>query len=585
MLITESLVDVPTSQGPMRLHVFAPTVTVTTHKHAKLCGIAVFTEIYQVTGPVERFCRQIAGNGFIVACPESYHEFEPLGTVLKYDVEGTDRGNFLKVEKTLKAYDEDATAVLDYLMGHPNCNGRLGATGMCLGGHLAFRCAFDPRVLATVCYFATDIHSETLGKGKSDSLIRLKEIKGETVMIFGKFDNHVPRQGRQLIYQKLADANVDFGWVELPAQHAFIRDELSKGRYDPPLTKICFEVLLEVFQRRLVLGFRQILTRRSYATAPAAVPAGAKTGPSASKVAMAVGLPLAFVGSLYWCESSMAKKAKQTLLQKKAQETPTAALTDPKEFQNFTLVATEKLTPNTSRFVFALPEGATELGLPTASCVVTKFTNGVKPDGKPDVVIRPYTPVEDPSLGYTGTFDLIVKKYPNGPMSTHIFDLKRGDTLAMKGPIPKYQYAPNKDGHIGMIAGGTGITPMLQVIHRALSDSHDDTKLTLLFANVTEQDIILRDQLDALAKQHKNRFSVHYTLDRPSEKWSGLSGFVNSDMLTSLMPAPGQGKVFVCGPGPMVAHISGPKAKDFTQGELGGLLETLGYEKSDVFKF
>ena len=57
---------------------------------------------------------------------------------------------------------------------------------MCLGGHLAFRCAFDKRVSAAVCYFATDIHSETLGKGKqSDSLKRCKEIEGEIFMIWG----------------------------------------------------------------------------------------------------------------------------------------------------------------------------------------------------------------------------------------------------------------------------------------------------------------------------------------------------------------------------------------------------------------
>ena len=58
--------------------------------------------------------------------------------------------------------------------------------GMCLGGHLAFRAAFDPRVMAAVCFFGTDIHSETLGKGGSDSLKRVKDIKGELVMIFGK---------------------------------------------------------------------------------------------------------------------------------------------------------------------------------------------------------------------------------------------------------------------------------------------------------------------------------------------------------------------------------------------------------------
>lgn len=69
----------------------------------------------------------------------------------------------------------------------PSPQGDVLTAGMCLGGHLAFRAAFDPRVLAAVCFFGTDIHSETLGKGKkSDSLKRCKEIKGELVMIFGK---------------------------------------------------------------------------------------------------------------------------------------------------------------------------------------------------------------------------------------------------------------------------------------------------------------------------------------------------------------------------------------------------------------
>lgn len=55
---------------------------------------------------------------------------------------------------------------------------------MCLGGHLAYRCALDERVKAAVCFFATDIHSKTLGEGKNDdSLQRARDIKGELVMV------------------------------------------------------------------------------------------------------------------------------------------------------------------------------------------------------------------------------------------------------------------------------------------------------------------------------------------------------------------------------------------------------------------
>ncbi|RHZ56477.1 hypothetical protein CDV55_105025 [Aspergillus turcosus] len=255
MLIQESFHDVPTKadgNGTMRIYVFHPTVP--GYPKARFPGVVVFSEIYQVTGPVSRFARQIAGQGYICAAPSSYHEFtgpEPL----QYNAEDTDKGNQWKVSKKIAAYDEDASLCVDYLLSLPTCNGRVGATGMCLGGHLAYRCALDSRVKAAVCYFATDIHSKTLGEGKNDdSLARAGDIKGELLMIFGKNDNHVPPEGRDLIRKTLHEKGVLFSFYEVAwAQHAFIRDELSKGRYDPAITKVCFEMLLELFGRTLKL--------------------------------------------------------------------------------------------------------------------------------------------------------------------------------------------------------------------------------------------------------------------------------------------------------------------------------------------
>lgn len=205
-----------------------------------------------MTGPVARFARQISGHGFIAAAPSSYHEFTGPAP-LAYDAADTDRGNAWKVAKTLPAYDEDARLAVDHLLALPTCDGAVGAAGMCLGGHLAFRCAFDERVRAAVCYFATDIHSRSLGEGMNDdSLLRVKDIRGELVMIFGKKDTHVPRAGRDAIRKALEDAGVVFSLYEVAhAQHAFIRDELSKGRYDPAISGICFQMLLELFQRTL----------------------------------------------------------------------------------------------------------------------------------------------------------------------------------------------------------------------------------------------------------------------------------------------------------------------------------------------
>ncbi|KAK7064183.1 dienelactone hydrolase [Favolaschia claudopus] len=252
MLITKEFHDVPSPLDggrPIRIFVISPVIP--NYPQAKFPGKSLCRciQIYQVTGPVERFAGQIASQGFVVACPSTYHEFEGPEAI-PYDVEGTDRGNKYKIEKTVAAYDEDATLSIDLLTSLNNCNGRIAATGMCLGGHLA---SFNPRVLATVCFFATDIHGATLGKGGDDSLARVRKGdltgKGELVMIFGKQDTHVPRAGRDLIRSTLEDANVPVSFLEVQAQHAFIRDEQSKGRWDAALTRSLFMFMMEVFER------------------------------------------------------------------------------------------------------------------------------------------------------------------------------------------------------------------------------------------------------------------------------------------------------------------------------------------------
>ncbi|KAK3944470.1 putative Carboxymethylenebutenolidase [Diplogelasinospora grovesii] len=265
MLVKESHADVQTSangkETTMRIFLFHPTIP--GYPNARFPGVVLFSEIYQVTGPVARFARQIAGQGYIVAAPSSYHDFtgpEPLA----YDVPGTDQGNEWKVAKTLESYDEDGFKTVDYLLSLPTCTGRIGTTGMCLGGHLALRASLDPRITASVCYFATDVHSRTLGPNNgaytghtpsftsSHTIDLLHKLKGEVSMIFGIKDTHVPDAGRDLIRLKLREAGVCFSFHEFAwAQHAFIRDELSKGRYDPAITKACFEVLLELFGRVL----------------------------------------------------------------------------------------------------------------------------------------------------------------------------------------------------------------------------------------------------------------------------------------------------------------------------------------------
>jgi carboxymethylenebutenolidase len=184
MLIkNDEIVNIDTPTGDMRAHIFRPQAP------GKYPGILMYSEIFQVTGPIRRTAAMLAGHGFIVACPEIYHELEPAGSVIPYDEEGTTRGNAHKITKELTAYDSDARAMLAYLKSREDCTGRLGVMGICVGGHLAFRAAMNPGVLAVVCFYATDIHKKALGLGKNDnSLERAGEIKGELLHIWGKQD-------------------------------------------------------------------------------------------------------------------------------------------------------------------------------------------------------------------------------------------------------------------------------------------------------------------------------------------------------------------------------------------------------------
>jgi carboxymethylenebutenolidase len=248
MIIREDeVVELTTPYGPMRTVVLRPVAA------GKYPGIVFFSEIFQITGPIRRTAAMLAGHGYVVAVPEVYHEFEPAGTVLAYDQAGADRGNVLKTTKELASYDADARAVLNHLKSRSDCTGQLGAMGICLGGHLAFRAAMNPDVRATACFYATDIHKGSLGKGMNDdSLERSKDIQGELLMIFGRQDPHVPLDGRRKIMARLDEVNALYTWREVNGQHAFLRDE--GPRYDPELAYQGYGLVFDLFHRRLGSG-------------------------------------------------------------------------------------------------------------------------------------------------------------------------------------------------------------------------------------------------------------------------------------------------------------------------------------------
>lgn len=227
---------------------------------------------------------------------------------------------------------------------------------------------------------------------------------------------------------------------------------------------------------------------------------------------------------------------------------------DPKNFKEFKLVKRTQLSHNVAKFRFELPTPTSVLGLPIGQHMSCRGK-----DSLGEEVVKPYTPTTlDSDVGY---FDLVIKMYPQGRMSYHFQELREGDYLAVKGPKGRFKYQPGQVRAFGMIAGGTGITPMFQVTRAILENPSDNTNINLIYANVTFEDILLKEELDNLACSFPNRFSVYYVLNQPPETWNGGVGFVSKEMIKTHLPAPAPDiKILRCGPPPMnrtmAAHLN-----------------------------
>ncbi|KAL0474313.1 NADH-cytochrome b5 reductase [Neurospora intermedia] len=324
---------------------------------------------------------------------------------------------------------------------------------------------------------------------------------------------------------------------------------------------------------------RSFQTRRSYATEPS------KGGSSSTILLGAAAVGLAGAGAYFFSGAGAAKKAEASVKQVTEKITPgeikKAFVGGDQGWLSLKLEEVELVNHNTKRLRFRLPEDDMVSGLHVASAILTKF----KPIDAEKAVLRPYTPISDESA--QGYIDLLVKKYEGGPMSTYLHDMAPGQRLDIKGPLPKYPWEANKHKHIALVAGGTGITPMYQLIRAIFNNPDDKTKVTLVFGNVSEEDVLLKHELATIENHYPQRFRAFYVLDNPPKEWAGHKGYINKDLLKTVLPEPKNEdiKIFVCGPPGMMNSISGNKKSPRDQGELTGILKELGYSPDQVYKF
>ncbi|GAT30417.1 cytochrome b5 reductase [Aspergillus luchuensis] len=216
------------------------------------------------------------------------------------------------------------------------------------------------------------------------------------------------------------------------------------------------------------------------------------------------------------------------------------------EYQRLPLIQKDLLSPNVYRFVFALPDTKGVIGLPIGQHVAIRAII----DG--NTVSRSYTPVSN-NLDL-GRLELVVKCYPDGLLSgKYLANLNVGDEVEFRGPKGAMRYSRGLCAKIGMVAGGTGITPMYQLIRAICEDERDTTEISLIYANRSEGDILLREELEEFARKYPKNFKLWYMLDAAPEGWTYGSGYVNETVLRERLPIPSaETKVMLCGPPGMV---------------------------------
>jgi len=256
----------------------------------------------------------------------------------------------------------------------------------------------------------------------------------------------------------------------------------------------------------------------------------------------------------------------------------TSALKKGMPFTKFKLVGKESVSHNTRLFKIALQTPDTILGLPVGKHFVIRFTDK---DG--EVTERPYTPTSsDDEIGYV---ELVIKIYEMGKMGQYLDNVSIGDYIEIQGPRGRIHYdrpshisreAPGKlvsynFETINMIAGGTGLTPMYQVIQQIIKDDNDNTKVKMIYGNITENDILCRTDLEKM-RSTKN-VDITFTLDKPPAGWVEESGYVTKAMIEKYLSPPTSSHInLICGPPGMLKAVR-------------AALKGLGYKREQILQF
>lgn len=229
----------------------------------------------------------------------------------------------------------------------------------------------------------------------------------------------------------------------------------------------------------------------------------------------------------------------------------------PNKWTKLMFLSKRTLSPNTSLYKFKLRHDNEKLNIPTSHYVAVR----VILNGKEE--IRNYTPIH--TNENVGCLDLVVKTYTLGRVSKYFTTLKPGDYLEFKGPMGEFVYEDVQTTQLGLIAGGSGITPILEVLNEYMSNPDKLEKVCLIYANETVHDILLKEELDSMMTKYP-QFHVYYVLHYPpskdymiscgNETWTGGIGYITKrDMEQYLPECADDHRLLICGPPEMTNMV------------------------------
>jgi ring-1,2-phenylacetyl-CoA epoxidase subunit PaaE len=152
---------------------------------------------------------------------------------------------------------------------------------------------------------------------------------------------------------------------------------------------------------------------------------------------------------------------------------------------------------------------------------------------------------------------IAVKRVAGGRVSSHVCDaFAEGQSVEVLGPSGSFGITPSPTSsrHVLLLAGGSGITPMM-AIARAVLALEPMSRVTLLYGNRAEADVLFAAALAGLARAYADRFTLRHVLEDPREGWLGGRGRLTRDVVQSELAALGVGddvEALVCGPEAMM---------------------------------